>query len=473
MPKRKSCYNRFFLCFSLQDNISKLIYARSKETDKSLNILNGVRVLSMWWIILSHTFYYFLRGPLMNPNAISEFLESFPFSFVNSGQYSVDIFFWMTGFLSVYIMLVAMTKRNGKMQNALLIYLHRFLRLIPMYSITLLFYWFIIPKVGDGPIFYLLEERAKDCNKYWWSHLLFINNLYPWYGEVCMGWTWYLGNDFQFFLLIPLFVWTYYHNRKVCIAIMCFIQLSWYWATFVLAYLNDLNVNYKKVNVDFNTYYYWRPWGRIGPFMIGAIWGCFLYSFKFEVDYNSQTKRMMDKINSSLNTRIIMYIFGALFFWTFIFVTYPINKHPEKFSLFFNALYITFSRSIFIVGVALVLMPVLMGHGYYLRRLLSLDIFVPLARLTFGAYMVHPTFMLFEAFNAARGQWAAINKGILYFLGWTFTAFLTSLVLTLLVETPCMNVEKEFLMGGTKPKNFKPRKRSHSIGRPRVTISLY
>jgi len=88
--------------------------------------------------------------------------KSFSFSFVTSGAYCVDIFFWMTGFLGAYLMLATMKKKNGRLQNPLMIMLHRFLRLVPLYAVTMMLYWFIMPVVGNGPIFFRMKTLADD-----------------------------------------------------------------------------------------------------------------------------------------------------------------------------------------------------------------------------------------------------------------------------------------------------------------------
>ena len=52
--------------------------------------------------------------------------------------------------------------------------------------------------------------NPSHCPKYWWRNLLNINNLWA-EGEMCAAWTWYLADDFQFFLYSPIFlvVFTY------------------------------------------------------------------------------------------------------------------------------------------------------------------------------------------------------------------------------------------------------------------------
>ena len=58
-------------------------------------------------------------------------------------------------------------------------YLKRFLRLTPIYFFILLFYLKIFPLLNSGPFLNLLDTDINFCNTYWWTNLLYINNLYP------------------------------------------------------------------------------------------------------------------------------------------------------------------------------------------------------------------------------------------------------------------------------------------------------
>jgi len=59
---------------------------------------------------------------------------------ITSATYSVDIFFWLSGFLGTYLLLVEMKKKKGKSKPFVFVILHRILRLWPMYITTILLY---------------------------------------------------------------------------------------------------------------------------------------------------------------------------------------------------------------------------------------------------------------------------------------------------------------------------------------------
>ncbi|XP_072051999.1 O-acyltransferase like protein-like [Amphiura filiformis] len=55
-PKKQGFLIRFLLCFAVNQSLEKLLNA--KQGDKSVGCLNGIRVLSISWVILFHSLLY-------------------------------------------------------------------------------------------------------------------------------------------------------------------------------------------------------------------------------------------------------------------------------------------------------------------------------------------------------------------------------------------------------------------------------
>jgi peptidoglycan/LPS O-acetylase OafA/YrhL len=107
-------------------------------------------------------------------------MESSIFSLVISAELAVDIFFWLTAFLSCYLLLKKMNENEGNIGSILKIYINRVMRLLPLYAFTLFFFWkFLVLFGGDGPMFFMYNT-ACECSKYWIWHLTFLNNVIPW-----------------------------------------------------------------------------------------------------------------------------------------------------------------------------------------------------------------------------------------------------------------------------------------------------
>lgn len=90
----------------------KKFVTRGREPSP-LDVFDGVRVLSIFWVILGHSYFY----PIMQGNSIRntpdllKFLKQFLFTMIPSGFLAVDTFFFMSAFLGAYIFLVKSPKQ--------------------------------------------------------------------------------------------------------------------------------------------------------------------------------------------------------------------------------------------------------------------------------------------------------------------------------------------------------------------------
>ena len=49
------------------------------------------------------------------------------------------------------------------------------------------------------------------CQQYWWANILYINNFHG-HGD-CLGQTWYMTVDMQFFVFSPLIIYIYIYRN--------------------------------------------------------------------------------------------------------------------------------------------------------------------------------------------------------------------------------------------------------------------
>jgi peptidoglycan/LPS O-acetylase OafA/YrhL len=77
--------------------------------------------------------------------------KDWEFVFIPGAYFSVDVFFFLSGFLGVYLMTEKLYPKKGKASYPL-IYLHRYLRLIPALVFSLFMCWWFLPYVvPEGP----------------------------------------------------------------------------------------------------------------------------------------------------------------------------------------------------------------------------------------------------------------------------------------------------------------------------------
>ena len=123
-------------------------------------------------------------------------------------------------------------------QFVLKYYLIKILRYWLLNAVVLLMFLYILPFIGYGPVWHFFGNMISGCDKYWWTNLLWINNIYPRsYEEKCLPWTWYMATYVQLSLLVPPIValcrnfihfkWLFYFVGMFALLInFCFVYIS-------------------------------------------------------------------------------------------------------------------------------------------------------------------------------------------------------------------------------------------------------
>ncbi|KAK3265637.1 hypothetical protein CYMTET_25694, partial [Cymbomonas tetramitiformis] len=227
--KRQHSAKTFLLQFALRQNATRLVGPRKGAND--FGCLDGLRVLSMGWVILGHILVYAVFRGLTNMEALlppDGKISEFAFSTIVMGAfYAVDTFFWLSGFLFTKSVLKLM-EANQHSQDARTFFtrvypkiiLARWLRLTPIYAFVMAFYDWLQPTFGSGPSWAPCRTAWGDqCDKNWFANLLYFNNYYPTNDfditNQCMGHSWYLACDMQYSVLAPLLIFAYSKRKTI------------------------------------------------------------------------------------------------------------------------------------------------------------------------------------------------------------------------------------------------------------------
>ena len=97
--KRKSFVSKLLECWAIQDTFKQLFYPEvNPKHDTNLHVFNGVRFLSILWVLLGHQYLY-RASFITNYIEIPLILDDTILNFVAAGFFSVDTFFFLSGFL--------------------------------------------------------------------------------------------------------------------------------------------------------------------------------------------------------------------------------------------------------------------------------------------------------------------------------------------------------------------------------------
>ena len=106
-----------------------------------------------------------------------------------------------------------------------------------------------------------------------------------------MNWSWYLACEMQFFLILPSLVQAYYRDRPK----FWFLIIFWWAVANIMALSiiinNDLSASYFTYKDEYWTLFYEKPYARLPCYLVGVVWGCSYYSYKYEDDEDPDIKQ--------------------------------------------------------------------------------------------------------------------------------------------------------------------------------------
>ncbi|CAH2229072.1 jg19853 [Pararge aegeria aegeria] len=198
--------NPMYRCFSVYTNTKRFL--TFNKVPGALECVDGIRAISMLWVIFGHTYCLTMLTFIQNVKAIKEWLTSFTSVWVNSAPITVDTFFLLSGILCVYTV-VGKISRWRFITSVHMFYLYRILRILPLLATAILLQASLFHQMSDGPMWMNMGHMALMCRKRWWSALLHVQN-YVKPSGICLYQTWYLSVDLQLYLFSPVvLVWLF------------------------------------------------------------------------------------------------------------------------------------------------------------------------------------------------------------------------------------------------------------------------
>ncbi|XP_012548006.1 nose resistant to fluoxetine protein 6 [Bombyx mori] len=475
--RRETCgvCSEVLLSFSILSN-GRTILSTDTPSDGALTCLHGMRFMSVLWVIMVHTYltiFYVADNKAMR--VITE--RSFWYQSVGNASYCVDTFFVISGILVTILFLRTEEKKskpkvvedkqdinknmNGftspalsisvisqdtfitesktqsytkeeifKMIKSFMILLsYRVVRLTPAYAFVIGVNEIALRYTHDHTVFEPAIFDHITCDNWWWRNLLYINNLYP-QREMCMVWSWYMANDTQFYVVGIILLLISVKHPKIAFGSLGVIMLS-SWATTIYI---SVWLQYKaRIQEPFEMFdpLYDKPWSRIGPYLVGMIVGWYLHK--------TRCQKRIPYWLVALGWPSALAIIACLIF----------SMVDGYFDVWPTAFYISIGHTAWGVAIAWVAVSCCSGYGGLVNSALSYRGLLPLSRLTYCAYLVHPTIMMYTSF-LLDGPFHMENSTVLaVYAGYAVMAFLASLAISIAFEAPAVRLLK-ILSGETR-----------------------
>lgn len=445
--------------FSLYTNIETVF--NTEQPPSAIKCLNGIRSISMFWVILGHGFLFSLsvvKNPLTLLGSVASRFSTQP---IVNAYFAVDTFFVLSGFLVMYLSLRELSRTKTKLSSIswflLKFYVHRILRITPTLFIFLIFFWKVAKYLGDGPFWDSMIGVTNQCDNTWWHVILYINNFFS-INTDCISWTWYLADDMQFFIISPLFIFPAYFFPFPFpfLPIIFAIVISLIPTVSVIA-VNDLHANFffpynhltdglfpSLANVtvnDLTSIYYTKPYTRISAYLVGLALGYLIYKISVwkTLTGNKRALNMRLTIVSLISWPIcIACLFGLQYG---LYSSY----HGHVFSKFQNILYLGVCRVLWGVGLSLFIFICYAGYGGPINTFLSMDVWVPLSRLTFATYLVHPLILFMFYFTLRQTIYYSDITFAFLTVAFVVMSYGAGAVIAVFIEFPLANLENLLL----------------------------
>ncbi|KAA3681677.1 uncharacterized protein DEA37_0015202 [Paragonimus westermani] len=340
------------------------------------------------------------------------------------------------GLLTVYVTLPRFAFVNnfvGQIQFWLTFVLHRLIRLTPAYLLVIVLYTGLFTHLYDGPMYPQRPELTDSiyCREHWW--VTFLNNFLH-EDQMCMGWSWYLSNDFQFtVVLAPIFISLVSWNVTAGMLFAILLVISSILSTFGIAYSNGY-YPWPLSPESFETIYI-KPYTRWSTYALGLILGWIIHrGYRLPQRVSSKAKLFFTLMSLSLASVCCIW---AVYGLADIF-----SQKVPMWSTGVSALHTAVHRPIFILGVGIVTYLCASQYASPIRSLLSWSAFRPFARLTYGAYLLHPIVTLFLALGSQSPVMLDNVYLITVFVTVVFISYALSFLLSLAIESPLVNLEK-------------------------------
>jgi peptidoglycan/LPS O-acetylase OafA/YrhL len=395
--------------------------------------LNGIRALSMLWIILAQSYRY--AGPLFkNPAYIEQVVERFSFQVVISATLATDSFLVVSGFLSA-LSILRLLERRGRLA-IVSVYMRRLMRFVPAMAITTVVYWSVTPYIANGPVWYMYSDVCHtNCESRWYRTALMVSNLANSFTDACMQWSWFGSLSVQLYIFFVPILWLLYKHHRTGMTVLILSLIGSIASNMAVASQEKLSPNMVYITDGrYQDKILTKPWARADSFVIG-IFAYIAYSY-----IRSKPRRLRERVFSPV-VQVLGMALSCLLLFLCIFGPYRDYEHGvTQWSHTANVLYIGLARPAFAASVAIIMTLTFAGQGSIVGVLLSARFWRPFAKLTYCLYLVHPTVILMVYYNSGALVYYRDVTIVYFFVTNAFLSSVAAVMLYVLVERPLRTI---------------------------------
>ena len=398
--------------------------------DSNLAPLDGLRGIASCMVVFYHCALFMA---FYSPQAIESGRGAWVRAISNGFWSGIDIFFVLSGFLIGRILIVNLSRDGVLYYWAFIV--RRSFRIFPAYYLVTTLSLFVIAPL-DLPVFaYLFRTRdwGELARGSWANYFYLVNYVNPGNEPSVLSWAWSLAVEEHFYLILPPILWLLFRFRSDAVRIGGLV------ACVALPFLGRAFQYWSDPTIEMLDGFYYYSHNRFDEIFVGVVIAYF-YVMHYEA-----LRRFCERAGSALglvglSCVAAVWIFGGL-------------TQKGAFSLVFQLI-------VMATGTGLVLLNGLFLDNR-LTRFFANPRWYPLARISYGTYLVHP-FVLFGLIHFYRVWISTADFGVTeLILFYVVVMGLSSLVAAALFEL----LELPMLHWGarlSRASKQRMRQRSHS-----------
>nr|XP_029732450.1 nose resistant to fluoxetine protein 6-like isoform X2 [Aedes albopictus] len=446
LPNKKQS---FLVSFSMLRNWYRLTSRSDDPLSRDLRFLQAIRFLTMYLVISGHSAFVFYILPTQNASKKEMLYHKIGTMIFTGGVQITQTFLAISGFLLTVLVMNHADKRKSSPGILFLLKatVYRYVRLTPVYAYVILLHATWLVRMQDGPRWKLgVETERAFCRRNWWTNLLYVNN-YVHADQPCVQQGWYLGCDYQLFMLGSLLMILIMKFRRFTKFIVSIAIILAYLIPALFIYIQEMEGVFlvtphaQRFVLWFDQYYqksYIPLHMNLGNYLAGMLTGLIYIHLK-KNNINPVQKRWF----RILWFLIVPLAIGSLLIH-YIFYVNDFEKPSLWIAIYFPVMKYTwgFFSGLFLIGFV-------NGVAPTMRRIFHHRVFEPLGRLTYSAYLIHVTVMrLFVLSNRSAIHFNHIGSTVVTLASLAFS-YMLALCLCLALELPVSALQK-LAFGGIK-----------------------
>ncbi|XP_047991968.1 O-acyltransferase like protein-like isoform X2 [Leguminivora glycinivorella] len=432
-------------CFSVYGNTDRLLTLASKPG--ALDCLDGVRTLSILWVITGHSLLVHFGTYLSNILDYAEWSENLRAAYLLAADFSVDSFFVLSGLLLVYTAARKM-KPMQLIKNLHLFYLHRLLRMFPLLAAAVLLQASLFHQVTDGVRWNRVAWETQKCRDHWWSALLHVQNIVNPRG-ICLSHSWYLSVDVQLHILSPLVLfWVLGRRRSAWAGLAAAVLGS---LTFVIVYSFLKNFSGQQ-DTQYTVYFYQNTLARSPAFIIGMLTGYVLHVTR-------NKKIVMPWWSVCLGHALAIVLSG--------YCMYHVHPAWSQLAINFNTALV---RPAWAVALCWLIVACVNGYAGPINWFLSLNLWKFVARISYAMYIFHYPMQFIMVGANIMPVYFHFETVFIYLASDVAYAVIVAIAMCVLVDAPFSTLIRRLMavIAPTPPKKLKEPETDKNVPEARM-----